>query len=101
MGRVGESSLWHQLQKGQGLLVGRPTNQYKYTRAETSGLPHFTLKCSFCCGKANLYANSNSQTHVSDMLSVSAADIDTDTAEVATSETKGAQGGGQEDMRTY
>lgn len=26
-----ESSLWHQLQRGQGLLVGRFTNQSEYT----------------------------------------------------------------------
>ena len=33
-GRGGENSLWHQLQRGQGLLIGRPTNQSEYTRGE-------------------------------------------------------------------
>lgn len=54
-------------------------------------MPQFTLTCSLCCGITNLWSLSNSEAHVSDMLSMSAVDTDTDRANVTTWETKGAQ----------
>lgn len=78
-GRGGERSLWHQLQRGEGLLVGRLSNQSEYTRGKTSALPPFTLTWL------------TSSLVVSDMLSLAAADTDYDRANVTTWEMKGAQ----------
>lgn len=76
----------------RGLFLESPTNQYEYKRASGGALA--CLSSPWNSPFVNLLFLSNSQTHPSDMIYMSAADTDADMSNVTSWEMKGAQGEG-------